>query len=101
MIDISSYDDPVVIRTKGVDFAYSTSCYIVLYDAAGTKMNYNQIKAMVEGGTEWNNMVITEDVDGNLFTIRTTASTAANFFRIAGYGSGADLIVTINEEITT
>lgn len=98
MIDISAYPDPVVVRTKGVNFTKSTSCYIVLYNASGAKIANTYIKTMVENGTAWNNTVITADADGNL-VITTQNSNAANYFRISGYGSGANLIVTINEEI--
>lgn len=98
MIDISAYPDPVVVRTKGVNFTKSTSCYIVLYDASGAKISNTYIKTMVENGAAWNNIVITADADGNI-VITTQNKNAADYFRISGYGSGANLIVTINEEI--
>jgi hypothetical protein len=44
-------------------------------------------------------MTATADSDGNV-TITTETSSATNYLRITGYGSGVDLIVTINEEIT-
>lgn len=100
IIDISAYTDPVIIRVKGVDLAYSTSCYIGAYKSTGEFISCTRIKYMTENGTSWNNVVITEDVDGIQFTISTISSYAFDHYRITGYGSGANFIVTINEEIT-
>lgn len=98
MIDISAYEDPVTIRTKGVNFIYSTSCYLVAYNADGSLLTHNPLKALVGNDTEWNGILVTADDEGNI-TITTTKSSAPDYFRIAGYGSGANLIVTVNEEI--
>lgn len=99
MIDISAYEAPVIIRTNGVNFTYTASCYMVLYKADGTKITHNPINSTITNGDGgWNNFTITADADGNI-VITKKVSGAADYFRIAGYGSGANLIVTINEEI--
>ena len=97
MIDTSAYSGTATIRTKGVDFNYSESCYIVLYDSNGTKISYNTLQSVITSGTAYSGFTITADTDGNL-TI-TRSENALKYFRINGYGSGANLIVTINEEI--
>lgn len=97
MIDISAYTKPVIIRTKGVNFNYNGLCYLVIYDASGTKLGYNTLTSMITSGTAWNNYTVTADGDGNI--VLTALKQSANYFRISGYGSGANLIATINEEI--
>lgn len=98
-IDVSAYAEPVTIRTDNVDFTYSNSCYLVGYNADGSKLAYTYIKSLVENGVEWNGIFVTADDEGNI-VIEVRKSSAANYYRITGYGSGANLIVTINEEIT-
>lgn len=99
MIDISDYTDPVTIRTKGVNFNYNGYCYLVIYNASGEKVGYTTVPTVVGyGDTGWNGYVITTDDAGNI-VITTKTTNAANYFRLSGYGSGANLVVTINEEI--
>lgn len=98
MIDISAYPDPVTIETDGVNFNYNGYCYLCIYKADGSLIAYNTLTSMASNGTAWNNFAVTADADGNI-VITTQNSNAANYFRICGYGSGANLIVTINEEI--
>lgn len=100
IINISAYTDPVTIRTKGVNFTYGASCYFAIHNADGSQIGYKPIPEIIAlGETGYNQFVITADDEGNL-VITTKTSKAANYLRIGGYGKGADLIVTINEEIT-
>lgn len=94
MIDISSYERPVTIRTNGVDFRASTNgnCAVALYsDANGTFANatYNNVYS----GTSYD---MSFDDEGNMTYV---AKQTTNFIRFTGYGEGSNLIVTINEEI--
>lgn len=99
MIDISAYTAPVTIRTKGVDFNYNGYCYFVLYKADGSLIAYTTLPSMISNGAAWNYYTATADANGNVVLTKTN-NAGADYFRISGYGSGANLIVTINEEIT-
>jgi hypothetical protein len=96
-IDLRNYSTPIVIRTKGVDFRASThgnSAY-VWYSASQAFFSSSYLDNKDDSSlkTEF-------DGEGNLtFTIKRFADTNP-LIRLAGYGSGADLIMTINEEIT-
>lgn len=98
MIDISAYSAPVTIRTKGVDFNYNGYCYFVLYKADGSLIAYTTLPSMVSSGSAWNFFTATADADGNVVLTKTDDQ-GADYLRITGYGSGENLIVTINEEI--
>ena len=97
MIDISAYTKPVIIRTKGVNFNYNGFCYLCLYRADGSFVSPNTLTSMITSGMNWNSFIVTSDVEGNI--VLTALKGSLNHFRISGYGSGANLIVTINEEI--
>lgn len=100
LIDISAITKPLVVRTKGVNFTYSNSCYIAIHNNSGVQLSYNVIPTLVEkGGNYWNDITIIADDGGNL-TITVSEDATFASFRIGGYGSGTNLIVTINEEIT-
>lgn len=86
---------PITVRTKGVDFNKSTSCAIVVYSSLGEKTGSTQLYN--KGTTAFNGFTWSFDADGNM--TMTYDSTYGIYFKICGYGSGADLIVTINEEI--
>lgn len=99
MIDISNFPVPVIIRTKGIDFTKSSSCYFVAYKADGSKFSNTTVPSIINlGESGWNGITITSDGNGDI-VITVKADTAPNYFRMTGYGSGANLIVTINEEI--
>lgn len=86
------------IRTKGVDFNYnSTYCNIGVYDSAGTKLSTNNL--IGQGTSVWNGLTWSFDDEGNLLMNYSISSGEDTYIKISGYGSGADLIVTINEEI--
>jgi hypothetical protein len=91
-IPIDSASD--VIRTRGCDFRVSThgNCAYSLYNSSKTRMT---------GGYMDNTQLIsTFDDEGNVtFTVNPTNVSSGGYIRITGYGSGADLIVTKNEEI--
>ena len=87
---------PVTVRTDGVNFNKSNSCAIVLYGSTGTKTASTQLYN--KGTSAFNGFTWSFDADGNMTMIYD--SSYAVYFKICGYGSGADLIVTINEEIT-
>lgn len=95
MIDTSAYAKPATIRTKGVNFNYNGYCYLVLYDSSANKTGYTTFPTQV--GNSWSGFTISADDDGNI--TMTASADASNFFRISGYGSGENLIMTINEEI--
>ena len=78
-----------VIRTKGVNFNYGSSCAIVLYLSDETYSTAN--KLYNQGATSWNGLTWSFDADGNL-----TMNYSGNYYvnmKICGYGSGADLII--------
>ena len=92
-IDLTAYalNEAVTVRTSGVDFRYSNNnyCAICCYSSDGTLSNA-QFTDNFEG--------MSYDDKGNAtFQIAQTAKIAQ--FRLCGYGSGTNLIVTINQEI--
>ena len=96
-IDMRNYSLPIVIRTKGVDFRASThgDCARVQYTSAQAYHAADYLNVLDNAS-----MKVEFDDYGNLtFTIKSFA-TANPYFRLAGYGSGANLILTVNEEIT-
>jgi hypothetical protein len=85
-----------VVRTKGVNFNKSTSCAIVLYLSGGVYSTAT--KLYNSGASSWNGLTWTFDADGNM-TMNYSGTNPTNA-KICGCGSGIDLIVTIDEEIT-
>ena len=97
MITITStLPRPVTVRTDGVNFNKSTSCAIVAYNSTGEKVSSTQLYN--KGTSAFNGFTWSFDADGNM--TMTYDLTYATYFKICGYGSGENLIVTINEEIT-
>lgn len=86
---------PVTIRTKGVNFNKASQCAIVLYSATGEKTSSSALYG--KENTAFNGLTWSFDAEGNMTMIYD--SKYGIYFRICGYGSGANLIVTINEEI--
>lgn len=93
IIDLSTYAYPVTIRTRGVDFSQNENrCAFAFLTADGSV----QASGYLSGATgAWGSLSF--DSDGNL-TMSVTDS-SYNRIRICGIGSGANLIVTVNEEI--
>ena len=87
---------PLTVRTKGVNFNKSTSCAIVLYNSLGEKTASTQLYN--KGTAAFNGFTWSFDDYGNM--TMTYDSKYGCYFKICGHGSGANLIVTINEEIT-
>lgn len=93
LIDITNATKPTIIRTSGVDFSQSYSA-IVSYEADGTTPKYMVLVSnLISAGHA------TLDANGNLTLNVTTWISSAICLRLCGYGDGANLIVTINEEI--
>lgn len=106
------YGDTTYLRMKGVDWLDAGSeghHYINFYDENKKFLVYLATNEYNSGG--WNHVVtVTQDANG-VETVKwneeygTTNSTlqyvrAAKYIRITAKGSGANMIVTINEEIT-
>lgn len=87
---------PVTVRTQGVNFNKSSSCAIVLYSSLEEKTGSTHLYN--KGTSAFNGFTWSFDANGNM-TMSYTSSSGV-YFKICGYGSGANLIVTINEEIT-
>lgn len=51
IIDISNYPDPVIIRTRGVDYITESTCYICLYDKNGLFQGAASISTLAGGTT--------------------------------------------------
>lgn len=98
-----------VIRLKGAEFLgatakYSGHYYLLTYDSSKTKL-YGPSSEAIDNG-----YYPTIEIDYNSETGVTTIDLSkatddaiknAAYFRINAYGKGADLIVTVNQEITT
>ena len=99
LIDVSGYPDGTIVRTKGVNFnnASYSYAYMHTYNADGS---FNMSYALTDGVQ--NNVNRALDSNGNLTLTFDMVNTGEfmKHFRLVGYGSGANLIVTINEEIT-
>lgn len=89
-----------VIRTSGVDFNFvsgsNKSAYVIYQSDKSTKVTSNNIKPLT------GNVTITLDSSGNITYANFGASvpSGGGYLRICGKGSGANLVVTKNEEIT-
>ena len=94
IIDVTDLSTPIVIRTKGVDFSQDYAA-IVSYQEDGSINSAGIIPTLASGTSGHASL----DSDGNV-TLNVSNWTSATRFRICGYGSGENLIVTINEEIT-
>lgn len=93
IIDVTDVSTPIVIRTKGVDFSQDYAA-IVSYQEDGSINSAGIIPTLASGTSGHASL----DSDGNV-TLNVSNWTSATRFRICGYGSGENLIVTINEEI--
>lgn len=104
------------VRVKGAEWlgtfeAYGAHCYFNLYDSgknfisqgtAGSSGYNANLKAQLSVVYDETTGVTTFEIinpDGSTGTFRAAAKSAA-YIRINAMGKGADLIVTINEEIT-
>jgi hypothetical protein len=88
---------PDVFRTSGVDFRPTThsNCIYAIYNSSKTRITGGYLNAT----TTVNPSVVFDD-DGNLtFSATSSIPSGGGFIRISGYGSGANLIVTKNQEI--
>ena len=110
------YGDTTYLRMKGVEWLNSYMdgngvCYIIPYDASKKAYGGVYLSAGEYRGGNQNHVVsVTRDANG-VETVKFsetygTSNTMlqkfreASFIRITAYGKGANMIVTINEEIT-
>lgn len=87
-----------VLRTRGINFdaADNGKCNIHVWEASGANQ-YFVLNSTSDLPKDTNHLSITIDDNNNLtVTIKSTAFVEITF---TGYGSGADLIVTKNQEI--
>ncbi|MBR3610051.1 MAG: hypothetical protein IKL57_01115 [Oscillospiraceae bacterium] len=106
--------DKTIIRMKGVEWinaqpTYGGHFYIVFYDANKTSNGYTSL--IESPATGFSHIItITRDSNGvETFDLNESYGTTnailqwirnnAKFFRVTAYGKGADMIVTVNEEI--
>lgn len=112
-IQCEGINDASVIRTKGVQFVTGLYCGVVFYDADFNLIHGIRFPAgtTLASGTA---AIVYTAVDGTASTEREDGVTEITFnfneavltenpptyFRLFAQGEGADMIVTVNEEIT-
>ena len=97
VIDFSAITKPVTIRTDGVDFSDSNSAATV-YDSEGNAKYAMYISNLMAGS--YGGVTAELDEDNNLtLVIGASVGSSWSSIQLCGYGSGENLIVTINEEI--
>ena len=99
-IDFVGYDLPITLRTKGVNFNV-TNANIVIYNlSTGAYISALALNNSTLMSSGWNSFTSSFDTDGNL-TLTTSSTNAQKDYKIkiCGQGAGANLTVTINEEI--
>ncbi len=109
--DDGTHGDRNVIRMKGVEWLNATAnhqghYYVNFYDSSKKFLDYF---AAAEAGSYAHIITVTRDTNGiETISFNTEYGTSnvklqyirqASFIRITAYGKGADMIVTINEEI--
>ena len=94
-IDLTNHNFPITIRTSGVNFTYSKYPYSSF---GAYKADETTIGAYLSNFAGGNGITVAVDANGNLTLTITNTSIAK--VKLCGYGSGANLIVTVNEEIT-
>lgn len=107
------YGDATVVRLKGVEWLGATANYgghyyfnfydsnrkFVNYQASGDIGNYAHIITMTRGADGVETMSFNQEY-GTTNVLLQNIRNKAKFIRITAHGKGADMIVTINEEIT-
>jgi hypothetical protein len=92
VIDLSAYSYPLTIRTAGVDFD-DTQAAVAWYNASDAPALAQYLRSIL---SDYNGVF---DANGNMTFTLNELKVEKSKIRICGYGKGADLIVTINEEI--
>lgn len=95
LIDLSAYAYPMTIRTQGVDFRtseYSHCCYGV-YRSSDEFVKCRSLDDSIQTSDE-DEYEFSFDSEGNLTLIHKSGG---RYIRLCGYGSGADLVVTIQQ----
>lgn len=84
------------VRMKGLqwDSSVNTGCYFWTFDSGFTKLKYKR-----PNGSGSADIIVTSE--GNGVTVFKVAaySTDAAYIRLSAYGTGENLLVTVNEEI--
>lgn len=110
------HGDTTVLRLKGVEWLnatpnYGGHFYIIFYDANKKSRGSNDyISSQHASAGDYSILTVTRDSNGvEAFVFDKDYGTtnsllqwirSASYIRITAYGKGADMIVTINEEIT-
>lgn len=86
-----------IVRVKGVAFdsAHNTGCYFWTFDSSFTKLKSER---PADGSTA--DISITQEGNGVTAFHLVAYNTNVRYIRFSAYGDGANLIVTVNEEIT-
>lgn len=94
LIDVTGESFPVTIRTSGANFSYAAYPYasLAFYNADGSLVG-----AFFANNA--GNSYFTPSVDSNGNMTMVLKGSGYGRIKLCGYGSGANLIVTVNEEI--
>lgn len=107
---IPFHGDGDIVRMKGAEWVgasntYGGHFYWGVYDSNKTKLGC-LASSSYSGGTYGTGITYDETIGVTTFdmsamsTAFQEACASAAYFRISAYGSGADLIITVNQEIT-
>jgi len=91
-----------VYRTSGVNFSSngSGSNIICFYNSAQSFTSHSLYFGAVNSNQTAQGINVTIDGDGNLtLTLKSDFTRTGDYIRLTGYGSGANLILTKNQEI--
>ena len=96
-------DNTAVIRIKGVQLTPASTlyCYLSTYNSAKEKQGYTSYDSWANGDNNCYTLEYAESTGVYTIKIDNTAiaSEWTKYIRLNAYGSGVDMIVTVNEEI--
>lgn len=95
LIDVSSYTDGCVVKVYGVSFDMTTYAHVLLhtYNADGSYFNSFSLNTEGQNGVDFS--IDESGVLTMTFDEMDTMAENMKYFRITGYGSGADFEVNI------
>lgn len=99
IIDLTPYAKPRVLRTKGVDFRHANYNYCAIAFFSDANGTFSKGYSLASGSGIIGHGDSTVDAEGNM-TLSGGNFAGYDYVRFCGYGDGANLIVTVNEEIT-